>query len=38
MFEHLEDACAQEKYEGICCQIQLNVLRTDLQFRWRLGG
>jgi len=38
MLEHLEDACAQEKYERICCQIQLNILRRDLQFRWRLGG
>ena len=38
VFEHLEDVYAQEKYERICCQIQLNILRRDLQFRWRLRG
>lgn len=36
MYEQLEDACGQEKDECIGCLIKLNILRRDLQFRWKL--
>ena len=35
MYEQLEDACGQEKDECIGGLIKLNILRRDLQFRWR---